>query len=107
MTAAPVRIRRERTKGWRAPDGAIYVGRGSRWGNPIVIGSRDARTGGIVDPSTAVERYLDRLVNGRLRFTEADVREQLRGHDLICWCPLTSTCHADVLLEIAREGRDA
>ena len=25
----------------------------------------------------------------------------LRGHDLVCWCPLDQPCHADVLLELA------
>lgn len=30
----PARIQRRRVKGWRAPEGAIYVGRGSKWGNP-------------------------------------------------------------------------
>ena len=34
MTMAPKRIQRQRTKGWRMPKGAIYVGRPSRWGNP-------------------------------------------------------------------------
>lgn len=28
------RIQRQRTKGWRMPEGAIYVGRPSLWGNP-------------------------------------------------------------------------
>jgi len=37
--SAPIRIQRKRTKGWRMPEGAIYVGRGSRWGNPFAIGS--------------------------------------------------------------------
>lgn len=27
--------------------------------------------------------------------------EELRGHDLACWCSLDAPCHADVLLEIA------
>lgn len=27
--------------------------------------------------------------------------EELRGKDLLCWCPLDQPCHADVLLEIA------
>lgn len=31
----PNRIQRRRTKGWRAPEGAIYVGRPTRWGNPF------------------------------------------------------------------------
>jgi len=35
----PKRIRRQRTKGWRMPEGAIYVGRGSRWDNPIRVGT--------------------------------------------------------------------
>ena len=34
----------------------------------------------------------------------------LRGHDLVCWCPLEDAngnpvpCHADVLLELANGG---
>lgn len=31
------RIQRKRTKGWRMPEGAIYVGRPSAFGNPAVI----------------------------------------------------------------------
>jgi hypothetical protein len=26
--------------------------------------------------------------------------EQLRGFDLACFCPISSSCHADVLLEL-------
>lgn len=33
----PKRIQRKRTKGWRMPEGAVYVGRGSRWGNPFKV----------------------------------------------------------------------
>lgn len=35
--SAPKRIQRRRTKGWRMPDGAVYVGRPSRWGNPFPL----------------------------------------------------------------------
>ena len=31
------RIQRQRTKGWRMPEGAVYVGRPSPWGNPWPI----------------------------------------------------------------------
>ena len=31
------RIQRKRTKGWRMPPGAVYVGRGSKWGNPFRV----------------------------------------------------------------------
>lgn len=34
---SPQRIQRQRTKGWRMPEGAVYVGRPSRWGNPFRV----------------------------------------------------------------------
>jgi hypothetical protein len=35
----PKRVQMRRAKGWRKPEGAIYVGRPTRWGNPYVVGS--------------------------------------------------------------------
>ena len=32
------------------------------------------------------------------------IRRHLAGHDLVCWCPLDSPCHADVLLDLANPG---
>jgi len=43
----PKRIQRKRTKGWRMPDGAVYVGRGTRWGNPFVVGQAQIRVPGV------------------------------------------------------------
>jgi Domain of unknown function (DUF4326) len=37
----PIRIKRERTKGWRMPPNTIYVGRGSEWGNPFTFENSD------------------------------------------------------------------
>lgn len=37
MGDQPHRIQRARTKGWKMPPDAIYVGRPSRWGNPFVL----------------------------------------------------------------------
>lgn len=34
-------------------------------------------------------------------FTFEDIRRELGGKDLMCWCPPELPCHADVLLEIA------
>lgn len=31
----PERIQRKRTKGWRMPEGAVYVGRPTKFGNPF------------------------------------------------------------------------
>jgi hypothetical protein len=34
----PERIQRRRVKGWRMPEGAVYVGRPTLWGNPWIAG---------------------------------------------------------------------
>ncbi|OBB49920.1 DUF4326 domain-containing protein [Mycolicibacterium fortuitum] len=107
----PERIQRKRTKGWRMPEcscgcgkPARYVGRGTKYGNPFIIGAAGFRlpNGGAVfyrggrgaTPQIVVDLYRKWIVR-TLSPTE------LRGHDLACWCPLGSPCHADVLLEIA------
>lgn len=87
----PKRVQRRRTKGWRRAEGDVYVGRPSKWGNPYRTKAR----------SEAVARYRSDLVAGRLAVSVDDVRRELRGKDLACWCPPEGPCHADVLLEIA------
>lgn len=37
LVQAPRRIQRKRTKGWRMPEGAVYVGRPTPWGNPFTV----------------------------------------------------------------------
>jgi hypothetical protein len=44
------------------------------------------------------------LEAGRLRITAADIRRELAGKNLACWCQLDRPCHGDVLLEIANGG---
>lgn len=100
-TAIPGRVQRRRTAGWRMPANTVYVGRGSRWGNPIKVGSHDPRSGGVFGASDACERFCERLVLGKLPFSEADAGHELRGKNLACWCAPTAPCHADILLEIA------
>jgi hypothetical protein len=88
----PVRIQRNRTRGYRLPEGAIYVGRPTRWGNPyrIELGT---------PPIRAVALFRD-YAEQRLR-EEPDWLEPLRGKDLVCWCHSDSDCHATVLLDLA------
>lgn len=42
-----------------------------------------------------------------LPVTLADVRRELAGKDLACWCRPGAPCHADVLLELANGDADA
>jgi hypothetical protein len=55
----------------------------------------------------AVSYYEVDLRAGLLSFTADDVRAELAGHDLACWCPLDSPCHADILLEQANAASGA
>lgn len=87
----PKRIQRKRTRGWKMPSNTVYVGRPTRWGNPYKIG-----TCMIPDARAAVEAFAANLPLGKIRGIE-----ELRGHDLACWCALDQPCHADVLLELA------
>jgi hypothetical protein len=97
MTA--IRVQRKREAGWRKPEGAIYVGRGSKFGNPF--NWKDGCEG--QEPrAAAVSLYRDWLRNSRgpSAPTDQDIAA-LRGKTLMCWCPLDQPCHADVLLERA------
>lgn len=98
----PKRIQRKRTSGWRMPEGAVYVGRPTKWGNPWQVGPA-------MSPAGAVWRYNDAALGRLGRFTYgvpdvATIRAELAGRDLVCWCPLDQPCHADILLELANES---
>ena len=91
----PKRIQRQRTKGWRMPEGAVYVGRPTKWGNPYPVECFKS----LEQVMALYRRYLTETPLGIALADEA--RSQLRGKDLVCWCPLDQPCHADVLLELA------
>jgi len=95
-----MRIQRKRTKGWKMPEGAVYVGRPSVWGNRWQVGVWSRFIGKVVETrAEAVACFRE------MGWTEPHqigyIKEKLRGKDLACWCPLDQPCHADVLLEIA------
>lgn len=58
----PKRIQRKRTRGWRMPGGSIYVGRGSVWGNPFVVGSQSGIFDGKDGRSLGVRDQVEVLV---------------------------------------------
>lgn len=117
----PERIQLSRRKGWRKPAGAVVVSRPSKWGNPVRWEARsefDPATGETHPPDVAAARRISvegfRKVlsdrNLRVEYTvpsDDEIRAELAGKDLACWCPLDQACHADVLLEIANSGEEA
>jgi uncharacterized protein DUF4326 len=100
----PRRIQRSRAKGWRMPEGAIYVGRPSKWGNPFHPGALVwVRTEWIEvrDIEHAIKLFKNAMQRRLIWPIEQRALTKLRGHDLACWCPLDQPCHADVLLDLA------
>jgi hypothetical protein len=75
------------------PTDAVYVGRGSPWGNPFIIG-RDG------DRATVIAKYhkhtLPTFGHGRW----GGAFQELWGKDLVCYCA-PRACHADLLLMAA------
>lgn len=114
----PRRIQRQRTAGWRMPEGVKYVGRPTRWANPISISGNEKDSyslyygGSLMGAgltraqahTAAVRHYLSLVKPERMDLSE------LRGLDLACWCPLEDAdgtplaCHADALLELANKA---
>lgn len=73
------------------PPNSSYVGRGSPFGNRFrvgVDGDRDRVIDSYIAEKSQDEEFLDL------------VRQQLRGHNLVCHCA-PERCHADWLLQIA------
>ena len=71
-----------------APEGAVYIGRGSKYGNPFRIGRDGTR-----------DQVCDRFEKEIL--PHLDVSE-LRGKDLVCFCK-PARCHGDAILEKANK----
>ncbi|WP_282792930.1 DUF4326 domain-containing protein [Streptomyces sp. CC224B] len=115
IAPAPARVQRQRTAGWKKPDGAVYVGRGPGvvWGNPWAEGSTGwtVLPGGWIDRTDKApltrEQAIDSYRNSKTHDLEylRQIREQLAGKTLMCWCPLDQPCHADWLLEVANSGK--
>lgn len=121
----PARIQRKRTAGWRAPldrqgRKPIYVGRGTRWGNPARVVFRKDTGGwhvehdggasvGIWPTAAEARRFAVEVYRAHLAahpYLAEAVREQLAGRALMCWCPTPEPgeadhCHAAVLIGLA------
>jgi hypothetical protein len=115
----PVRVQLKRTKGWKMPENTVKVDRATKWGNPFVVhhpnGPEALRKP--MTPQMAVASFRSMVTKeggwfpvplpwpkGKIpaQFTTVeDVRRELRGKSLACWCKPGEPCHADVLLELA------
>lgn len=72
----------------RTPADAIYIGRGSPWGNPYVIGRHGTR-------AEVIELY-------RVNVLPTLDLTPLKGKHLVCFCK-PAACHGDLLLAAANK----
>jgi len=105
----PKRLQRKRTKEFKIknlcknPNGYVFVGRPSKWGNPYIVGQKYRKN--ITDKFDTwdLEKVLfeyRKYIETRL-YLKPDCLNELKGKDLVCWCSLEKKCHADILLELA------
>lgn len=97
----PKRIQQSRRRGWRLPENAKIVTRGTRWGNPYrnTTNTEEGQWAAV----TLYRHWLmgNNIVMDRTPPSIEEIQRELRGKDLACWCKPGEPCHADVLLEIA------
>jgi hypothetical protein len=75
------------------PNGSVYIGRPSKWGNPYVIGRDGSR-------KDVIDKYEEMLLKSRYHMNHL---HELKGKDLVCWCS-PQACHGDVLVRLANGG---
>ena len=73
-----------------APAGSVAIGRGTRWGNPFIIGEDGDRAVVIAKFHHYAQWRLER---------EPQWLEPLRGIDLACYCA-PKPCHGNVIVEL-------
>ena len=94
----PLNIYSRRKGAVPPPPDAVYVGRGTEWGNPYVMG-RDG------DRATVCQMF---AVYAQKRLAQdPGWLDPLRGKHLVCWPKATPEsrlrCHAETLLRLANQ----
>jgi hypothetical protein len=73
----------------------VYIGRGSKWGNPFSIGKDGTR-------EEVIEKYLEWILeHPKLLRSLSD----LEGKRIGCWCK-PKDCHGDVLVALIEEEQN-
>lgn len=125
----PIRLQLSRRKGFSLQDfslaanglPAVNVARPSKYGNPVIQQDFDelqaiyAELGKPPIEGTWQKHAMkcfDAWIGGGIPElgtppTCEEIRRELQGKNLACWCQPGDPCHADVLLFIANDGDEA
>jgi hypothetical protein len=108
----PIRIQRKRTKGWKKPENTVYVGRGTKYGNPFIVGTEVHQMWFKIFHGIDVLKYFVReypintedavYLYEKYVLPGLDV-SRLKDKNLMCFCPLDNPCHVDPLIKKANE----
>lgn len=79
----------------------VYIGRGSKWGNPFTHKDGTTAQFKVASREEAVTAYRNWITNGDGRHLLNDIHE-LEGKVLGCFCK-PAACHGDVLVELANK----
>ena len=79
-----------------APVDAVYIGRGSPYGNPYVIGQPHPQTGKPMTRDEVCDLFEQKVL------PQLDL-SGIIGKDLICFCK-PKRCHGDALIKAARRS---
>jgi hypothetical protein len=80
-------------RGQNVPTDAVYIGRGSPYGNPYIIGEHG-------DRDEVCDKFEEELLKRPDLITM--IKTKLRGKDLVCFCA-PKRCHGETLMRIANE----
>lgn len=76
----------------------VYIGRGSKWGNPYSHKSNTKAKFICSNRKEAIKLYREYITNGDGKHLLNDLHE-LRNKNLVCFCK-PKACHGDVLVEL-------
>lgn len=125
----PIRLQLSRRKGFNLQDAsltanglpAINVARPSKYGNPVIKQDFDALQAIYAElgrppiegtwQQHAVKCF-DAWIGGKISElgtppSREEIRRDLQGKNLACWCKPGDPCHADVLLSVANDAGEA
>jgi hypothetical protein len=75
------------------PNNAVYIGRGTPYGNPFKIGKDGNR-------ATVIQKYKEYLLANN--YLKEQVKE-LKGKTLMCHCA-PEACHGDIIIDFLKEN---